>query len=579
MKKTKGLCQADSGLFVRNLGKKITPSGKYMQHKFYLGRDEDKAQTASDRLERLWKQVCQRWERENEFEQFPTNEPVWDGPTLEIADALRNGAAVARVNLPAPLSAFIPESPFVANWVDRLQKNITVIRIELAEPEIEKASEATLKSEGDRLIEMGRRLQRRKAGGDTLHAAMERYKVWIQGKYVNVDRTPTPYCRTQERQVRFLKEHLPNEPLSSLDAQRIEEMIDLLRLRPITKWKRPASRDFTKSCIKRFRHFLRWLNKTNEFEWKRPSELDLPRVQIPLTAEEMTSRLRSTQIDTFKIEELKLLWEFAIPIQRLWMLLALNCGFGRAEIASLDVSELHLRSQHPHEMEIGVKSTSDDSWIRRVRGKSAVYGEFKLWPETVQALEWWLSERQAIIGSAKITTLLVNGNGHRFDRPTKSNHSNFQIPNSWTRLGKKIKSKHTTFRTLSFNKLRKTAGNLIRSHSDGEVAAVFLCHGTPVKGDELLDLYTNRPFAKVFAAIDRVGDALRTNWAGVTDPFLVEPTPQKALRPRPLNRAQKLKKQGFRVDYIAKALGIKLGEARVLARLPKEAPLPNEPNT
>jgi len=30
---------------------------------------------------------------------------------------------------------------------------------------------------------------------------------------------------------------------------------------------------------------------------------------------------------------------------------------------------------------------------------------------------------------------------------------------------------------------------------------VFLCHGEPVRTDSLIDIYTNRPFAKVFKAI------------------------------------------------------------------------------
>jgi hypothetical protein len=56
-------------------------------------------------------------------------------------------------------------------------------------------------------------------------------------------------------------------------------------------------------------------------------------------------------------------------------------------------------------------------------------------------------------------------------------------------------------RRLSFGKLRKTAGNLIRQFADGEVAGVFLCHGQPVESDDLLDLYTARPFGRVFQAI------------------------------------------------------------------------------
>ena len=41
----------------------------------------------------------------------------------------------------------------------------------------------------------------------------------------------------------------------------------------------------------------------------------------------------------------------------------------------------------------------------------------------------------------------------------------------------------------------------------------------PLRADVQLDLYTNRPFAKVFAATDAVGEDLRPLWAGVADPY------------------------------------------------------------
>ena len=52
-RKQKDLCRADSGLFVRNLGKKLTTAGRHVQHKFYLGRDELSARAANGRLERV----------------------------------------------------------------------------------------------------------------------------------------------------------------------------------------------------------------------------------------------------------------------------------------------------------------------------------------------------------------------------------------------------------------------------------------------------------------------------------------------------------------------------------------------
>jgi hypothetical protein len=139
MAKKKSLCRASNGLYVRNLGWKQTPSG-YSQHKFYLGRDEAKATLASLRLEQLWEQVSRRWEHENKTELRPTDRPVWDEVALAIAEAVRNGEAVARIPLPLPFSAMVPESPLRGDWLHRLQTDITVIKVELRDAEGQKQS-------------------------------------------------------------------------------------------------------------------------------------------------------------------------------------------------------------------------------------------------------------------------------------------------------------------------------------------------------------------------------------------------------------------------------------------------------
>jgi hypothetical protein len=120
---------------------------------------------------------------------------------------------------------------------------------------------------------------------------------------------------------------------------------------------------------------------------------------------------------------------------------------------------------------------------------------------------------------------------------------------------------------LSFNKLRKTAGNLIRAEAGGEVAAVFLSHGTPVRADELLELYTNRPFARVFTALDKVGEKLRPLWAGVSDPFPDEVTKQGVhIDPGIIRRIQTMKQQGFKISHIAEQLELSPEMVRKWAR-------------
>jgi hypothetical protein len=581
MARKKELCKAANGLFMRSIGWKATATGGYAQHKFYLGRDEDAARLAGLRLEKLWEEVCARWEREQvevtassavsgrqfifdgeTFCEVPASlpisgRPVWDETTLAIAEAVRLGESVARVSLPLPFSVMVPESPLIAHWFDQLQNDITIIKIELRILEAQVSTEESLRKEGERLMEMGRRMAVKAIGGQTLHAALDAYATWISSRYVGVDRKPTHWAGAQVRQITFLRTHLLDGPLGELDAERIDAHLEVLRLRPECQVGGSCSATWARNCLKQFRHFLRWLTRKSEFGWKRPPDLDFTTLPIPLTHQEKALPGSPAQVATYTLDELKTLHEYATPLQRLFMLLALNCGFGRAELASLNASEVYLRSPHPHATLVGIPASAADSWILRIRQKTGVYGEWGLWPETVVAIDWWLRQRASIEVGAGVDTLLVTGTGQRYDTPTRGNHPNYQIPNSWFALTERIRKDDLEFRKLSFTKLRKTAGNLIRKVAGGEVAGVFLSHGTPVPADRLLDVYTNRPFAKVFEALDRVGEQLRPVFATVALPF-----PEKLSRGGPnisrskIRQIQELKREGLKTGAIAKRVGV-----------------------
>ena len=91
------------------------------------------------------------------------------------------------------------------------------------------------------------------------------------------------------------------------------------------------------------------------------------------------------QVDTFSVDELAALMEYGTPLERSLLLLALNCGFGAREIATLAWEEVHLRTAHGPAMQglLGCRTTDADSFIKRNRGKSGVYGEWLLFPLTV----------------------------------------------------------------------------------------------------------------------------------------------------------------------------------------------------
>src|ERR1051326_3328875 len=134
-----------------------------------------------------------RWHRENQYEVQPTDRPVWDSITLTIAGAVREGLPVARVPLPLPLSAMEPESPLIGDWLDKLQKDISTVKVELLNAKAQEKSDEYLQRQGRRLLEMGREMLHRKAGGETLYAAMDAFLRWVDTKYVDVEKRPTQF--------------------------------------------------------------------------------------------------------------------------------------------------------------------------------------------------------------------------------------------------------------------------------------------------------------------------------------------------------------------------------------------------
>ena len=128
-----------------------------------------------------------------------------------------------------------------------------------------------------------------------------------------------------------------------------------------------------------------------------------------------------------------LLNEYATPIERAFLLLGLNCSFGKAEIGTLTLSEVVLHQQHPYAAMLDFESTPADSFIKRVRRKNGVWGEFLLWPETVRAIQWAIASRSGQNGNPD-GLLFVTEEGHSFVATTKNGNANQRIPNIWDAL-------------------------------------------------------------------------------------------------------------------------------------------------
>lgn len=392
----------------------------------------------------------------------------------------------------------------------------------------------------------------------TLHQAFKRYEAYLQTEFFRQETGHiSPWGRIQVRQIKNLQRHHKDQLLSQLDATAVGELIGYWRRRPSKLEKNePISAKAASHYLGTLVRFLTWLHATSEFGWTKPQAFsDFDRRVRRLPSDHAKRSLE--QVDTFSLDELRLLMRYGQPFDRLLLLLGLNCGFGRAEIASLLVGELALRKGHtPREQEIlGFATTDADSFVKRIRRKSGVYGEHILFPLTVQALEWALERRQQFPGFDKSARLILNENGASLDQQTKGSNANQAIPNHFARLIQRILDDGQVIRPLSFGKLRKTASDLIKRHSDGEIAGVFDCHGEPVKTDSLSDAYTNRPFGKVFRAIRAVEAYLAPVFVEASaSPFLAQP--RTYTKRSVVERIISLHEEGLPVSQIATAIGV-----------------------
>jgi len=385
---------------------------------------------------------------------------------------------------------------------------------------------------------------------------MRAYTDWIRRDYFRpaLGRV-TPNGHTKTRQVETLIERHDNIPLSKLDYETVEEMFRYWRQRPYKKgMTTPISKKSAENYIGELKRFLRWLHKSKQYDWRKPE--DFVEINTKVDADPSSQQGKLTQVDTFSLEELRLLNKYATPLERAFLLLGLNCGFGTAEIASLLIGEVFLFQSHGERYQeiLGFRTTNADSFIKRVRRKNGVYGEFILFPLTVAAMQWVLQRRETQPAPTSGAVLLLNDHGEPYDTPTKSGNRNQQIPNRFHDLIRRIRTDYKDFPSLSFGKLRKTAGDLMRRFADGELHAVFMCHGQPVATDDLTDIYSNRPFGKVFRAIRAIQEYLEPVFeAAGPNPFV--PQPQAYTSPRTRDKILDLREEGLPVREIAARVG------------------------
>ncbi|MBL8794510.1 MAG: hypothetical protein JNM56_11435 [Planctomycetia bacterium] len=470
------LSRDDRG-YVRYLGR--TSDGK--QAKFRLGADENKARLAAARLSLLWSRL-------------ESQGRTWGHATLLLAKAIAKGEMEVTFSHPTA-----EDNVFAATMTDLNNQYGDIIRVVPANAErFERGQKANDELAALVLEALPKPAPLVSLVSGTLHDALNDFRLHLvehpdhSGHFRN--------CMTA---VDRLKERHPDFPLSDMGEAAMWQMLEYWAKRPTVKGKqRPISRHSAQYHIKRLREFWRWLHRSEKYSWRKPDGWEDMRVKITNRPEDREKKAKALLIDTFKVAELKLLYRHSIPLVRAFMLLALNCGFKLAELATLTRAELFLDAVHPDAEMIGTHLLKS-SWIRRLRGKTDVYSEWELWPETTAAVRWALV-RAGQIGERDL--IFVTEMGRPYNAKTKGGNKPNRIANLWNET--LLKSGLPQDRRLSFKHLKKTAATIIRKHYGAEIAGMYECHGTVSKTDTLADIYANRPWAKLFEALTHLRQEL-----------------------------------------------------------------------
>jgi len=545
------------GQYARQLGWKINQSGKRVQHKFRLGTDKSAAELREALLRRVWEVV---------EKQADNRDPTWSEVTLEIANQVAKGAKQIRIS-----SDGTTETPVIyRRRLNVLQNQFSFIRLTPADEKLFKRSltdqefacggivldgltdefmrRRALYEASDQLnhslsptLDLPKAFQaianapvvfsespERADDGRTLHQALDAYTDWIRDEYYQPEsNTVTEYGHTKLGQFKTIKERHEDIALSDVNLDRIEAMFRYWRRRPesrahATKGK-PMSVDSVRHYLGELERFFKWLHRSDKFVWQKPEGFhDLDKT-VRVDTTDIKTSIR--QVNLFQFEELVSLNRYATPTERLYLMLGLNCGFGPKEIATLTIGECFLNQGLPtDEQELfDFPTTADHSFVSLVRNKTMIVGKYLLFAQTAEMVRWAMQRRISQPNPAPDQPLILSKKGTPLDKRSDAGNPSRLVSNAFARLKERCAFNSQPVSNLPFKCLRKTAGDLIRRFSDGEVSGVFLLHGSPVKRDKHSDVYTNRPFGKVYRAIQEVESHLTPVFEASPNPLDEQP--------------------------------------------------------
>jgi hypothetical protein len=498
-RRNRDLSPDPQGRYRPYLGWKLGEDGKRRQHRFNLGTDRKEAERRLAKIRELYDENC-RVVREDRWSPLALSyaEEIAKGrhrityfpppPELCIEDPVTDYAQMIQVDRDRfPSLDLVPSDPVLyAESVRRGQHDVVKGRLRELEAEMSELGALTSKHSLPEELIPG-----------SLHEALDEYAKTVHTHNVRPGSTDlAPYGRLRLARIKRFKQVHDDIPLHALNYDACSGMAAYWRNRPDGQ-RGTTSRDNARHHLGELVRFFKWLDTTETYRWRMPRGLERIDRKIPKTDSE--KKLSVITKAVYSPGQLAIINRHATPIERLLLYLGLNCAMGAAELGRLAAKDILLDHSHEFAERLHFSSSDEDAFIRFLRPKTGVFGEWLVWPETARMIRWGL-ERSRRIGS---DLLLVSERGMPWYREHATN-AQYHFANAWTRLLRRVWKSEPEFPVLPFGTLRDTLPDVLRHRESDELASICLAHGQPFHGDNLLECYGNRPYGRLHEALRRL---------------------------------------------------------------------------
>ena len=490
----------------------------------WIGEDEDgtkqKFRLGKDKVEarRRLRLIIMLFEAQSAAAEFH-NRSVWVPEHLNAAKDIAKGR---QARLPR-LSLKVSETDFIRESAETYAKQLAILNrdgevFQPGDPKYLTVAREEIEAEQKRIRIMKSKLlgtdQHRDPTGQNIGQAVDGFIDDLRTQNTIPDGSLSPWGKTQIDQMKSWKrfmsaatqisngevvgQKLLETDLCDLSVAKAQQMVDVIRKRPLTFESKQTRRMTCKSAQginKKIRHFFDWLDLSDHWQWQEPPRFRKLNFSVAsLTDEEKHDRKLKKEKWRLSDAEIQTIINYATPVERVLIILGLNCAFGAGEIGNLRVPYVKFETNE----------------IDGIRFKTGNDTRHHLWPETIEALRWELQRRDELPKTEKSKDIffLSETGGDPLWKKSKAGNYNNGVAKRWADLMKRVRKDHPTFHSYSFGKIRKTAAIRVIELADAEAASMILAHGIPTD-DKILSAYVSIPWQKLYAAQETYGQTIR----------------------------------------------------------------------